>query len=269
MAFPMYDFPFVQDDCDTLWFCLREALYELGFTNLPQSFRRTGALTRIWSSPDLFLSQCCGADLLRDGGEHMQYVATPVYDIPEGQGGHYCSRLIVSENSKAHDVADLVGSVACINDWGSHSGCTALASMVAPHHRNGRFFADVQVSGSHAASVDMVRSGKADAAGIDAITLALLQRHRPETLNGIRVLANSRVVPAPPFVTGPASSADDISRIRSALEMVARDDAAQRICKRLLFSGVAVHDTNAYTALNDMREETASHGYDIRLDVAG
>lgn len=269
VAFPMYDFPFVQDDCDTLWFCLREALHEEGFSGLPQNIRRTGALTRIWSAPGLFLSQCCGADLLRDAGEHMQYVATPVYDIPEGPGGYYCSRLIVSESANFGAVSDLYGHTACVNDWGSHSGCTALAAMVAPYNNAGRFFSDVSVSGSHAASIDMVRSGQADAAGIDAVTMALIQRHRPEALKGVRVLSSSRTVPAPPFVTGLSCTPEELAGIRVALGDIARDPAVERICNRLLFSGLVVHDTKAYTALNDMRGETAAHGYDIRGDVAG
>ena len=73
--------------------------------------------------------------------------------------------------------------------------------LIAPLARDGRFFETVAITGSHAASAAAVANGEADAAAIDCVTFALLQRHRPHVVAELRTIASTFATPTPPFVT--------------------------------------------------------------------
>jgi hypothetical protein len=77
---------------------------------------------------------------------------------------------------------------------------SALRALVAPLSHDGRFFAGIEVRGSHRASLTMVAPGEADVAAIDCVIHALLARYRPAALAGTRPLGWTPGAPAPPFV---------------------------------------------------------------------
>jgi ABC-type phosphate/phosphonate transport system substrate-binding protein len=66
------------------------------------------------------------------------------------------------------------GTICAVNGRESHSGMNALRALVAPASHAGRFFAEVKVTGTHAASIAMVQSSAADIAAIDCVTHALI-----------------------------------------------------------------------------------------------
>jgi ABC-type phosphate/phosphonate transport system substrate-binding protein len=56
------------------------------------------------------------------------------------------------------------------------------------------------LSGGHARSLQLLQSGDADLAAIDAVTFALLTRYRSEATSNLRVLGRTRQAPALPYV---------------------------------------------------------------------
>ena len=82
------------------------------------------------------------------------------------------------------------GAVCAVNGLDSHSGTNALRGLVAPASREGRFFSEIKVTGTHAASIALVQNGEADVAAIDCVTHALIGRYRGEALKGTRVLGS-------------------------------------------------------------------------------
>ena len=66
-----------------------------------------------------------------------------------------------------------------------------LAPVAAPRLTDGRFYAQVLLSGSHANSLALVQTGQADVCGVDCVTFANLAKHRAEAVYGLRVLART------------------------------------------------------------------------------
>jgi ABC-type phosphate/phosphonate transport system substrate-binding protein len=128
--------------------------------------------------------------------------------------------------------ACLAGARLAVNDFRSYSGCVALRAAVAEMlqlqydgaaKRSSRvnfFDPRVLVTGGHRASVQAVLDGDADCASIDCVTWALLQSEcaaatvvacgddaqarnpsqSPLQTAGLRVVAETPLAPAPPFV---------------------------------------------------------------------
>ncbi len=164
-SMPMYDMPEVRPALDTLWTGLARHLEGEGIPDVPRSLVHDRGLAELWNDPDLLFSQCCGFDLVNGYAGRLQPIAVPHYDVPGCRGSDYASMVVVAEDSTAGDVLQMRGAVCVINGPESHSGMGALRALVAPESREGRFFAEVKVSGTHAASLEMVRRGAAELAG--------------------------------------------------------------------------------------------------------
>jgi ABC-type phosphate/phosphonate transport system substrate-binding protein len=94
---------------------------------------------------------------------------------------------------------------------------TVLPPAAAPLARDGHFFDRVAWSGSHAASLRMVRDGDADIAAIDCVTYGYIKEEDPASLEGIAVLGYSASVPGLPLVAGRAVPAELLARLRAGL----------------------------------------------------
>lgn len=163
------------------------------------------------------LWQTCGYPLTHDLHGWVRLVATPVYRAEGCEGAGYRSAIVVRTDDRARGLADLRGRIAAVNGWDSQSGMSALRHAVAPMARDGRFFGEVMLSGRHAASCAAVRDGAADVAAIDCVTWALLNRHDPYAVDGLRVLAWSEPAPGLPWVTRFQADAGLIETLRHAL----------------------------------------------------
>jgi len=217
-SLPMYDIEETRPATDALWQALRQAFLREGLADAPERLMRGAPVVSQWASPRLFLSQCCGYDLVFGFSSALELLAMPRYAQDTGCSAYdYRSCVIVREDSVAADIEDLRGGICAVNGFNSYSGTGALRALVAPLSRQGRFFGGVKVSGSHLRSAEMVRAGDSDVAAIDCVTYALLARHRPRALSGLRVLRRTDPVPAPPYVTSQNSSPDKIARMRTAL----------------------------------------------------
>ena len=200
-SFPTYDHKEVQEILDTIWAGLVKHLAREGIDDAPRRLVHGGALRELWSDPALFVSQCCGFDLVHAYASKLQPLATPRYVAPGCEDGRYCSLVIVHETSSVSDLEQLRGKVCAINGWESHSGMSALRALIAPLNREGRFFSEVRVTGTHFNSIASVASRAADVAAIDCVTHAILGRYRPHSLDGTRTLCQTSHAPGIPFVT--------------------------------------------------------------------
>src|SRR5262245_47663710 len=217
-SLPMYDIEEVRPATDALWQALRRAFLREGLDEAPDQLTRGMPVVSQWGAPDLFFSQCCGYDLVFGFSSALELLAMPRYAAETGCSAYdYRSCIIVREDSRAADLEDLRGGICAINGFNSYSGTGALRALVAPLSHNGRFFGGGRVSGSPACSAERVRLGEADVASVDCVTYALLARHRPQALSGLRVLRQTEPVPAPPYVTSQSFPADTIRRMRAVL----------------------------------------------------
>lgn len=113
----------------------------------------------------------------------------------------YFSDVIVRSGSPYRTLEDLRGATFAYNQTVSFSG------YVLPQYHwqtlgetlDG-FFRKTSASGSHAASMDWVESGRADAAAIDSVVLEMEMAQRPERAISFRVAASLGPAGMPPVM---------------------------------------------------------------------
>lgn len=259
-SLPWYDLSEVQPVHDRLWMRVAAFLHDAGVAELPGQLQRRTPYAAQWHNPGLLLGQACGYDTVLESSPPVQVVATPRFDWPGCQDTNYRSFVVVREDSPVQSVGDLRGLRCAINNRTSHSGMNCLRPLVAPLVRQGRFFASVTVSGSHEASLGLLRRQAADVAAIDCVTHGLLMRHRPSALAGTRIIAHTAAAPAPPFVTSRATPADTVAKLRRALA-TGIDALSVQDRDALGLRGIGVLPSNAYTPMIALADAAVEAGY--------
>ncbi|MFQ5954735.1 MAG: phosphate/phosphite/phosphonate ABC transporter substrate-binding protein [Kiloniellales bacterium] len=260
-SMPMYDMPEVRPALDSLWSGLARYLEREGIADVPGRLTHDRALADLWGDPDLLFSQCCGFDLVNRYDGRLQPIAVPHYDALGCRGVDYCSVVVVAEHSEADDVLQMRGAVCAVNGPESHSGMGALRALVAPASHEGRFFSEVKVSGSHAASLEMVRRGEADVTAIDSVTYALLARHRRAAVADTRRLGRTYRAPAVPYVTSADAEPQMVARMRTALFRAFADPNLAAARHVLFLKDVEELPVSAYGRIAEMQDFAARHGY--------
>ena len=230
-ALPMYDLD--RAAVQAWWLGLAAALRAEGLHGVPERLRWPADLERHWEEPALLLSQACGMPLVTSLVGRVSVVGAFRYAAPGCTGIDYRSELVVRDDDDARAVDDLRHRPAAFNDRRSHSGCNALRAMVAPLARDGRFFSRTLRSGSHRASLALVRSGRADIAAVDCVSLAALRRQFPAAWRGLRVLGSTAPAPGLPLITSGERSAAEVEALRRGLAAACSDPALAAVRERV------------------------------------
>jgi len=258
---PMYDLEELRWATDAWWQSLARSLRGAGLAETPDRLDRSLRHHELWSQPDFWFGQACGYPLTHEFAGRLSLVATPRYRAAGCMGTSYRSWVLVRDGSTVGRIEDLAGSRAAINDRSSQSGCNALRALLAPIAKAGRFFAAVEVTGSHLASIAAVQQGRADVAAIDCVTYALVARHRPVALFGTRVLAGTASAPALPYVAGAGVAASTLERFRAALRAALADPATAAAREALLIEGVELLPLSAYDVILEQERAAVAQGY--------
>jgi len=260
-SLPMYDLPEVREATDLLWRSLAQALQRRGI-DAPATLTRDDAdLDATWSAPNLLLSQTCGYPLMTGLARHVVVVATPAYAAPGCEGAFHRAAVIVSAGSAARTLADLKGRICALNSPTSNTGMNLLRARIAGIAGGRPFFGDVIQTGSHLASVEHVAAGAADIASIDAVTLAMLRRHRPELTRVVRVLDWTNASPGLPLISRRTRDADVRQALRLGLADVAADPALRPVREALLLEGFAELAEADYGAVLTLERSAIDLGY--------
>lgn len=259
-SLPWYDLAEVREWTDAWWRVLRGHLAAAGLP-AAAALERSQAHEAQWTSGGLLLSQACGYDVRLPFAGHLQVVATPCYSAVGCHGPSYSSYVVVAVDSPWERLAELRGRRCVVNTATSHSGMNILRAMVASLSEGGRFFGAVAVSGSHRRSLLAIARGEADVAAIDCVTWALLQRHAPAQLDGLRILCRTTERPAPPYVTRRVADAGELARVRAALHMAAADPAGRQARDELLLDCFVDLPLQAYDAIADLERFAEVQGY--------
>lgn len=259
LALPMYN---VTPGLERLWLALlqdiRDALRGLGWARDMQIVQPPDDLLAFWRGPDLLLSQTCGYPLVNQLGTSVRVLAVPEFVFPGCEGIHYRSAIVVPQHGAACLEA-LRDRVAAINQHHSHSGMNALRHTVAPLARDGRFFSNIRVSGSHMASLAMVQRGQADVAAIDCVTLGLARRYAPATCAGLRVLQHTARAPGLPLITAATLSADQLRALRAVV--LSLPQRAGNLLAQLGVRRLHSIDLAGYADIRQQAEQAREQGY--------
>ena len=236
----MYDLPEVRKATGALWRALAAHMRRHGVRNVPDDLSHDQPVRDLWSSPDLLFSQCCGFDVINRYKGRLRPIATPHFCAPGCHAENYCSVIVVAADCDFSDVRKMAGTIAVINGPESHSGMSALRHLVCSRHTGGSFFSEVKISGSHAASLDLVRHGRADVAAIDSVTLELLRCNRTGTMDGLKILGTTYSAPAPPYVVSAGLPEHEAVMIQNALLDTFNDPALAGCRARLLLKSLSL-----------------------------
>ncbi len=197
-SLPMYDWPEVQAETDTLWDSLRDHLADIG-VDAPLALTRDEDPWAHWLDPSLALSQTCGLPFSAKLAGHAVLLGAPDYDLPDCPKGTY--RSVVIARSEGAEVMDLKGAKFVYNMRESQSGWAALDKVLGIEDH----FGELVKSGAHRSSVVAVAGGAADCAAIDAVSWAMAQRVEPAAAK-VHVIAVTPPTPGLPYITGQANA---------------------------------------------------------------
>jgi len=151
----------------------------------------------------------------RDSG--VQALAAPAADGRYGGRATYYSDIVARVGETAGRLEELAGRVLAVNEPDSHSGYNVVAHALAARDVPTGGYADVLLTGGHAASVAAVRAGDADVAAVDSHLLAALRADDPGIETELVVIESLGPSPSQPFAAGPGLAADERDGIRAAL----------------------------------------------------
>lgn len=230
----MYDMPALRPATDRFWTLIRD---KAGFG--PEALTRERDLWEIWLAPDLVLAQTCGLPYRTRLHGRVALVGTPDFGLPGCPPGHYNS-VLIGRAGGTDRLEDAAAGVFAFNDGLSQSGWAGPMHHLA---ELGLAPARVLETGSHAASLRAVAEGRADLAGIDAFSFALLAE--AGLAEGVREIARTEPVPGLPYITATGHDAGAMAAaVSSAIGALAAEDR-----RALHLRGLVSIPADAYLAL--------------------
>jgi ABC-type phosphate/phosphonate transport system substrate-binding protein len=259
-ALPMYDLPELQGANDALWQGLVRHLSAEAI-EAPRALTRDLPLEAICAHPGLLLTQTCGYPLMTVLGDQVQLVATPRYRALGCAGPFHRSAIVVSAASSARALRDLRGGRCAVNDMQSNTGMNLFRAELAEVAASQPFFAEVQVTGAHLASLEAVAAGRADVAAIDSVTFAHLQRLRPQLVGAVKILSWTRSSPGLPLVTNARAAPQTVGVLRRALTAIVADPSLDEARRTLLIEGFDPLPGTDYGVLLEFEQDAIEQGY--------
>lgn len=239
-SLPMYDWPEVEWAHDALWTVLAKRLSAAGIA-APDNLERARAIDSVWRDPGLVLSQTCGLPFSTRLRGLVRLVATPIYNVPGCQGGHYSSMIVARATEGAEELRRFAGQRFAFNTPDSFSGSAALREAMK-EARVDPAAADWIETGGHRASVRAVAEERADVAAIDAVCWALALRYEPEAAARLKVIAMTPLRPGLPLITAVERPDDQVSAIRAVLNDAIADPDTLKAREALRIIGIATFD---------------------------
>jgi ABC-type phosphate/phosphonate transport system substrate-binding protein len=221
------------------------------------------SLLDLWLSPHLLLTQTCGYPLMTALRGKVRVLGRPRYELPDSSGGNHCSLILGRIEDARRTLPEFRDSRGVINGQDSNSGMNLLRHQLASLQRDGRFFSQVGISGSHRESLRWLREDLADLAAIDSVTFAYLARHAAEEVAGLRVIARSALSPALPFITAATVTDEQAEELLQVMNLALRE--LPEVAQTLGLPEVLPTNESDYQIVLDYQREAEVLGYgDLR-----
>lgn len=248
---PMYTAPEVVRNASEEWIA-----HTLELLGVRRQRWQGDDLHALFLTPDLLFTHTCGYPLMTALRGRVRLVGRPDFDLPHSAGGQHCSLLLVREDEPRNDLESLRGCRGAANNPDSNTGMNLLRHALAPWQRDGRYFSELQWSGSHRQSLAWLRAGRVDLIAVDSATFAYHALHSPQEASGVRLLQRSAQSPTLPYITAAdeALAKDVRDAMNLALEQHPHLSSALRI--RRVLSAIEAD----YQVLLDYEREATSLG---------
>lgn len=236
----MYPFTEVQPAYDKLWDGVRRRL-SFEAPALDWDVAADVACRR----PDLILGQTCGWPLITELRSIVTVVGTFDCDIAGGAEGTYRSVLVTGRSDTLVDILRSPDLRVVANSPDSLSGWISLQAVAAEH---GVHLDNIDWSGAHAKSIEVLRDHRADLAAIDAVSWSHLDR------TGLSVVGEGPRIPCLPLVTSGSSPAAVITELRGALADTVADPTMADVCATLRIRGFVDRQLADYEELSALAQ---------------
>ena len=247
---------------NALWSALRTCFINAGLTDVPVSLDRNRPYG-VDPAGECLFTQTCSYTLFTTAKGQFTVLGAPGYDAAGCAETRHRSFIVVRDVSYLERPDDLRDKTFAINELNSNSGMNLPRHLFARGQKDGTFFGRVVISGSHAKSADLVSTGRADAAAIDCVTFALLQRYRPATVARLRIIAETAESLTPPFVTSRDTKLAEIEALHSGLRAFFTDPSQRVIRAALLLTGFEFYDVKAYQHVMDYEQDAIRRHYPV------
>jgi len=219
--------------------------------------------TGVLNHPSLWFGHTCGYPLMTQFLDTMTPLSVPIFDLPGCDHKSYSSLLIVPDNSEINSLENCRGLRAVINAGDSNSGMNVLRHAVAAYSRQGKFFGQIQTSGSHLQSLSAIASRGADIAAIDCVSFGLIQDSRPELVSRVKSIGFTEKTCGLPFVMPKINAAgNDAERINESLNRaLSMLDSSHR--NRLHLKAFESVELDDYQRILDLEKNAQIAGYPV------
>jgi ABC-type phosphate/phosphonate transport system substrate-binding protein len=205
-------------------------------------------LADLWSRPDLGCAFMCGFPY-----KLSQHPPRPVVaPVPLGAAVPgkpvYATRLVVKAKSSFRSLEDTFGGRLGYTAEDSHSGYNALRHHLLPYwqQRGGKLYREsIGPLTTPRRVIEAVVGGDIDVGPLDSYALDLMQRHEPNLVKQIRVVATTDVAPIPFLVASRKCPNEVVAALQTALlqfgDVAVCADLRDRLCLQG-FAPVAIAD---------------------------
>ena len=194
---------------------------------------------------DLLVGQTCGWPLITELAPSVHVLGTFDCDVDGADDGTYCSVLVSSGDEPLSDILARPELTVAANSPDSLSGWISMLVVAASSEVE---LHAVEWTGSHAASVEAVRQGRADLASIDAVSWAHIGDIE------LSVVGHGPRVPCLPLVASGSVDADVVDELRRAFGVVVADPAMADVCVTLRIRGFVTRQLADYERLSDLAQ---------------
>ena len=239
----------VQDDWRSLFaFVSRRSGVELTYVD----HAAPAPLEALWARDDLGAVFMCGFPFA-SAAPRPTVVAAPIPSPPRYAGRPcYCTDLVVRADSRFERLSDTFEGRAGFTVDHSQSGFQALFRHLRGYDgdRPDRLFAHwVGPLVTPRRVVDAVLVGEIDVGPLDSYVHDLLRRHEPEIASRLRTVESTAMTPIPPLIASRPVAARAVAQMREALCGAGDDAELAPVLDRLLLSGFAAVEPDAYDPL--------------------
>jgi ABC-type phosphate/phosphonate transport system substrate-binding protein len=221
-------------------------------------------LADLWSRPDLGCAFMCGFPY-KLSQHPPRPVAAPVpLGAPVPGKPVYATRLVVSAASSFRSLEDTFGGRLGYTVEDSHSGYNALRNHLLPYwqRRGGRLYREsIGPLTTPRRVIEAVVGGDVDVGPLDSYALDLMQRHEPELVKQIRIVATTDVAPIPFLVASRECPDKVVAALQAALLKFGDVAACAGLRERLCLQGFAPVVIEDYDLMLRWDEEARAAGY--------
>jgi ABC-type phosphate/phosphonate transport system substrate-binding protein len=210
----------------------------------------------LWDRPDLGCGFMCGLPFSLRRPQPTA-IAAP---IPSASGlPVYHTDFVVRADAPFRNLEDTFGHRLAWTTALSQSGFAAPRWHLMRHRTPERprlYRATLGSLHTPRRAVEAVMAGKADVGPLDSFCHALMRRHAPDLVAGLRVVASTEPAPIPLLVGAPDLDPAIVSRLRAALV-----STPAALLRPLLLQGFAIPDAADYAILAERDGIARSAGY--------